>query len=392
MNVPYTPCKIMLVTGYLGAGKTTLLNQILTDPGKHKVAVIVNDIGEVNIDARLIAKNGGSVSEQTGDLVPLTNGCICCTLSEDLAKQLSDLACSKKYDYIVIEASGICEPIPIAQTITMMAESTKQRKMPPIVELDNVVCVVDAARIKDEFGCGQDLLTKAEEMHASDDDDDEEDEEIASLLVQQLEFVNTVILNKTDLVTEDEKGLVRAMIKAFAPKAEIVETSYGKVPYEQVFDTGRFDYESAIMSAGWIEAIEHPEEHEEGELYEYGIETFVFERREPFFMQQLQSVFEQWPTNIIRTKGYIWFNENPDAAFILEQAGRQVTIQPDGMWLASAPEKERKKAFKEYPDLEKDWDSYYGDRVNRLVIIGQDIDKEAVTRALNVAIDEDFKL
>jgi len=392
MNVPYTPCKIMLVTGYLGAGKTTLLNQILSEPGDHKVAVIVNDIGEVNIDAKLIAKNGGSVSEQTGDLVPLTNGCICCTLSEDLSKQLSDLACSNKYDYIVIEASGICEPIPIAQTITMMAESTKRKGYPPIVELDNVVCVVDAARIRDEFDCGKDLLDKAEEMHGQEEEEEEEDEEIASLLVQQLEFVNTVILNKTDLVSDEEKGLVRAMIKAFAPKAKIVETSYGKVPANEVFDTGRFDYESAVMSAGWIEAIEHPEEHEDGELYEYGIETFVYERREPFYMQKLQEIFGNWPKNIIRTKGYIWFRESAEAAFILEQAGRQVAIQPDGMWLASAPEKERKKAFKEYPDLQKDWDDYYGDRVNRLVIIGQDIDKEALTRELNSAIDESFRL
>lgn len=391
MKTQYTPCKVMLETGYLGAGKTTLLNQILTDPKGHRVAVIVNDIGEVNIDARLIEKAGGSVTEQGGDLVPLTNGCICCTLSEDLAQQLSDLACSNKYDYIVIEASGICEPIPIAQTITMMAEATKKKKMPAIVELDNIVSVVDAARFKDEFNCGEDLIAKQAEM-AEEEEEEEEDEDLASLLVQQLEFVNTVVLNKVDLVTEEELGRVRAVIKAIAPKAVIVETTYGKVPYEEIFDTGRFDYEKAIMSAGWIEAIEHPEEHEEGELYEYGIETFVFERREPFYMEQLQSVFEQWPISVIRTKGYIWFSENPDDAFILEQAGRQVTIQPDGMWLASAPEKERKKAFKEYPDLEKDWDDVYGDRVNRLVIIGKDLDQKEIIRNLNGAINEDFQL
>lgn len=389
----YTTCKVMLETGYLGAGKTTLLNKILADPQGHKVAVIVNDIGEVNIDAKLIAKNGGSVSEQEGDLVPLTNGCICCTLSEDLMQQLSDLAYTNKYDYIVIEASGICEPIPIAQTITMMSEATTRKGLPPIVDLDNIVSVVDAARFKDEFNCGEDLVAKQAEMALEDDDDDdEEDEDLASLLVQQLEFVNTVVLNKTDLVTEEELGRVRAVIKAIAPKAVIVETTFGDVPYEEVFDTGRFDYESAIMSAGWIEAIEHPEEHEEGELYEYGIETFVYERREPFYMETLQEIFGNWPLNVIRTKGYIWFAEDKNDAFLLEQAGRQVTIQPDGMWLASAPERERKKAFKEYPDLEKDWDDYYGDRVNRLVIIGQDLDKEEIIRMLNSAIYEDFKL
>lgn len=380
MKAKYTPCKVCLVTGYLGAGKTTLLNQVLEDPNGHKIAVIVNDIGEINIDARLIEKAGGSVSEQTGDLVPLTNGCICCTLSEDLMQQLSDLACSNKYDYIVIEASGICEPIPIAQTITSMAEACKKKNLPPVVELDNIVCVVDAARLKDEFNCGEDLK-----------EEPEDEEDIASLLIEQLEFVNTVILNKTDLVNEEEKGRVKEVIKHITPKSFIVETSFGKVANEEIFDTGRFDYESAIMSAGWIEAIEHPEEHEDGETLEYGIQTFVFEDRRPFYMAELQHVFERWPNKVIRTKGYVYFRENTDNAFILEQAGHQVTISPDGMWLAAAPEKERKKAFKQYPELEKDWDSVYGDRVNRLVVIGQDLDKEELISELDSAIDHDFK-
>lgn len=376
MKVDYNPCKVALLTGYLGAGKTTLLNKILAQPNGHKIAVIVNDIGEVNIDANLIAK-GSTIDMTNGDLVPLTNGCICCTLSQDLAQQLSDLACTRKYDYIVIEASGICEPIPIAQTITMMGNATAEQNMPEIVNLDNIVTVVDAARFADEFSCGEVLQ-----------EEPEDEEDLASLLVQQLEFTNTVILNKADLVTDSEKERIRAVIKALSPKAEIVEATYGDVDMGEILDTGRFDFESACMSAGWIQAIENPEEEEEGEALEYGIQTFVFETRKPFDMEKLQNVFMEWPINVIRTKGYVWFAENPNDAFILEQAGRQVTIQPDGIWLACATEQDREEAFAQYPDLKDDWDDVYGDRVNRLVIIGQDLEKEEMTRELNSALSD----
>lgn len=414
MKVNYTPCKICLITGYLGAGKTTLLNKVLEEPGNHKIAVIVNDIGEINIDAKLIAKSGGGVTEQTGDLVPLTNGCICCNLSQDLAQQLSDLACTNKYDYIVIEASGICEPIPIAQTITMMAQATKDQGMPAIVEMDNIVSVCDAARLVDEFNCGDDLEATDYDHHHhhhhhdDDDDDDhdhdhhdedheededEDEEDLASLITQQLEFCNTVVLNKIDLVSEEEKNKVAAVIHALNPGTKIIEASYGNVPVADIFDTGLFDYERSIMSAGWIAALENPHEHDHdsGEALEYGIETYVFERREPFYMEKLQSVFMNWPENIIRTKGYVWFRENPNDAFILEQAGRQVTIQPDGIWLACAPKKDREEAFAEYPDLADDWDDVFGDRVNRLVIIGQKLDKEWLHENLQSAIDADFR-
>ncbi len=374
MKVDYTPCKVALLTGYLGAGKTTLLNKILANPKGHKIAVIVNDIGEVNIDASLIAK-GSTIDMTQGDLVPLTNGCICCTLSEDLAQQLSDLACTRKYDYIIIEASGICEPIPIAQTITMMANATAEQNMPEIVKLDNIITVADAARLVDEFSCG-DRLT--EEI--------EDEEDLASLLVQQIEFTNTVILNKADLVDEDQKARLKVVIKSLQPKAEIIEATYGDVDMDKILDTGLFNYEEAAMSAGWIQAIENPEEEEEGEALEYGIETFVYETRKPFDMQKLQDVFMQWPINVIRTKGYVWFAENPNDAFILEQAGRQVTIQPDGIWLVAASKEDREQAFEEYPDLKKDWDDVYGDRVNRLVIIGQDLDKEEMIRDFNGAL------
>ncbi len=427
MSAEYTPCKVCLVEGYLGAGKTTLLNKVLSQPNGHKIAVIVNDIGEINIDARLIEKNGGGITMQDGDLVPLTNGCICCTLSEDLAQQLSDLACTNKYDYIVIEASGICEPMPIAQTITMMSEATKRQGMPEIVSLDNIVAVVDAARLKDEFSYGEVLREVPE---------DEED--LASLLIQQIEFCDTIMLNKCDLVTEAELQQIEAVLRALQTRAKIIRTVKGDVDLSEVLDTGRFNYEEVAMSAGWIQAIEHDEEeehddhdehehhhdhdhddhdhehhhhdhdheeehghghhhhhhhhHEEGELYEYNIQTFVFEDRRPFDMDKLQRIFMEWPVNVIRTKGYVWFSENPNDAFILEQAGRQVTIQPDGIWLAAATERDRQEAFAEYPDLAKDWDDVYGDRVNRLVIIGQKLDEEGMKKALDGAIVADYKL
>ena len=416
MSAEYTPCKVCLVEGYLGAGKTTLLNKVLAQPNGHRIAVIVNDIGEINIDARLIEQSGGGVTMQDGDLIPLTNGCICCTLSEDLAQQLSDLACSNKYDYIVIEASGICEPMPIAQTITMMSEATKRQGMPEIVHVDNIVAVVDAARLKDEFSCGEVLREVPE---------DEED--LASLLIQQIEFCDTIMLNKCDLVTEEELQQIEAVLRALQTRAKIIRCEYGDVPMEEVLDTDRFNYEEVAMSAGWIQAIEnedhdeHHDEHEhhhhdhdhedhdheeghghghhhhhhhhgEGELYEYNIQTFVFEDRKPFDMDKLQRVFMEWPVNVIRTKGYVWFSENPNDAFILEQAGRQVTIQPDGIWLAAATERDRQEAFAEYPDLAKDWDDVYGDRVNRLVIIGQKLDEAEMKKALADAIVSDYQL
>ena len=425
MSAEYTPCKVCLVEGYLGAGKTTLLNKVLAQPNGHRIAVIVNDIGEINIDARLIEKSGGGVTMQDGDLIPLTNGCICCTLSEDLAQQLSDLACSNKYDYIVIEASGICEPMPIAQTITMMSEATKRQGMPEIVHVDNIVAVVDAARLKDEFSCGEVLREVPE---------DEED--LASLLIQQIEFCDTIMLNKCDLVTEADLQQIEAVLRALQTRAKIIRCEYGDVPMDEVLDTDRFNYEEVAMSAGWIQAIEnedgdhdehHDEHHEhhdhdheehehhhdhddheheehghghhhhhhhhgEGELYEYNIQTFVFEDRKPFDMDKLQRVFMEWPVNVIRTKGYVWFSENPNDAFILEQAGRQVTIQPDGIWLAAATERDRQEAFAEYPDLAKDWDDVYGDRVNRLVIIGQKLDEEGMKKALADAIVSDYQL
>lgn len=304
--------------------------------------------------------------------------------------------------------------MPIAQTITMMSEATKRQGMPEIVHVDNIVAVVDAARLKDEFSCGEVLREVPE---------DEED--LASLLIQQIEFCDTIMLNKCDLVTEEELQQIEAVLRALQTRAKIIRCEYGDVPMEEVLDTDRFNYEEVAMSAGWIQAIENDDEdhdhdehehhhhdhdhedhdheeghghghhhhhHGEGELYEYNIQTFVFEDRKPFDMDKLQRVFMEWPVNVIRTKGYVWFSENPNDAFILEQAGRQVTIQPDGIWLAAATERDRQEAFAEYPDLAKDWDDVYGDRVNRLVIIGQKLDEEAMKKALADAIVSDYQL
>ena len=263
---------ITLLTGYLGAGKTTLINYILNNQEGYKVAVIVNDIGEVNIDSELIAK-GGIVQEEDASLVPLQNGCICCTLKVDLMQQIVDIIKTRKFDYILIEASGVCEPLPIAQTITVLSEQTEQYGLPKICRLDNVVTVVDSLRLRDEFGCGDSLVKE-----------DIEDEDIENLLIQQIEFCTKIVLNKVDELSEEELNKVKVIIRKLQPKAEIIETNYGKVETSKILNTNAFDFEEASMSAGWIEELNRDdnEEEEEGETEEYGIGSFVYFRRAPF--------------------------------------------------------------------------------------------------------------
>ena len=279
--MPNKPVKIIMLTGYLGAGKTTLLNHILANDGGIRAAVIVNDIGEINVDASLIADGGLS---ETDDLIPLTNGCICCTLSDDLANQLQDIADSGKFDYIIIEASGICEPIPIAYTISSFCDETKVGGEPKLA-LDNIVAVVDCARMYDEFNGGRDLLAE---------DIDEDD--IESLLIQQIEFCSTLILNKTDTVSPEQIAELKAIVRSLQKDAVIVEAQNGEVPMEELLDTDRFDFMRAYNSAAWIEAMEHPEEHDDPEVLEYDIETFVYSRRKPFDLQKFTDFVEQeWP-------------------------------------------------------------------------------------------------
>lgn len=363
------PIKIILLTGYLGAGKTTLLNHILANEEGIRAAVIVNDIGEVNVDAALIDANG--FSEMDGDLIPLTNGCLCCTLSDDLANQLTDIANAGKYEYIIIEASGICEPIPIAYIISDFCDQTQNEGHAPL-DLDNIVAVVDCARMYDEFNGGRDLL----EENIDEDD-------IESLLIQQIEFCSTLILNKADKVTPEQMTELKAIVHSLQKEAVIVEATRGDVPMSELLDTNRFDFEKAYNSAAWVDAMEHPEEHDDPEVLEYDIETFIYKRRKPFDLDKLNKYAEGWPTSIIRAKGIMWVTEHPDTAYVFEQAGRQMTMDESSMFVDAATEEERKQAITEYPEIMEDWDPEVGDRMNKICFIGRHMDKEALIAGLD---------
>lgn len=366
-------CKIILLTGYLGAGKTTLLNHILGNDEGIRAAVIVNDIGEVNVDASLI-KDGGL--SQTDNLIPLTNGCICCTLASDLAKQLQDIADSGNFDYIIIEASGICEPIPIAYTISAYCDQAKYDGNAPL-DLDNIVAVVDCARMWDEFNGGKDLLA---------DNIDEDD--IESLIIQQIEFCTTIILNKTDQVTPEQIKELKAIVRSLQRDAVIVEAENGDVPMSELLDTGRFSFEKAYDSAVWADAMAHPEEHEDPEVLEYDISTFVYERRKPLDIDKLSEFVQTWPDSIIRSKGMLWIDQDPDMCYVFEQAGRQVSVTENGLFVDSAPEDEKKKIIDDNPEVLDDWDPVTGDRVTRLCIIGRQMDKDAIVAGLDKCVTE----
>lgn len=367
------PVKIVMLTGYLGAGKTTMLNNILANDQGIRAAVIVNDIGEVNVDASLI-KEGGL--NQTDSLIPLTNGCICCTLSDDLAKQLGGIAASGDFDYIIIEASGICEPIPIAYTISAFCDQSKYEGNAPL-DLDNIVAVVDCARMYDEFNGGKDLL---------EDDIDEDD--IESLLIQQIEFCSTLVLNKTDLVNPDQIAELKAIVRSLQKDAVIVEAENGDVPMDQILNTGRFSFERAYGSAAWIDAMEHPEEHEDPEVLEYDIETFVYHRRKPFDVDKFNELLQNFPDEIIRTKGTFWAQQNPDMCYVFEQAGHQVRLNENGLWVATAPETEFKQIVADNPEIMDDWDPEVGDRENRLCIIGRHMDKDDIVAKLDACLTD----
>ena len=412
-----TPMTVLC--GYLGAGKTTLLNQILSNQEGYKVAVIVNDIGEVNVDAKLIA-DGAKITD-TSDIVPLTNGCICCTLKSALAQNIENLIKTGKYDYIMIEASGVCEPMPIAQEL----ETIKNGK------LDNVVGVVDAARLVDEFAGGDKLLAK-EKIG---------EEDIESLLVQQIEFCSTLVINKKDLVTEDEFKKVRKVIETLHPGVKIIETDHGKVAVGEILATGSFDFETVYGSAGWCKQLEegeiddddddddhdehhhehnpehgeeghhcdehcelhhdHDDDHDEHEHHhhhhhehkhegdsgadddEYGIGTFIYFRRKPFDRDKLDDFAGRWPRNIIRCKGLCWFSDEDEMAYVFETSGRQIQAGPSGQWIATASAKEQKEILAANPDIAKEWDEKVGDRMIKLCIIGQKLDKKAISAELD---------
>ena len=363
------PVKIVMLTGYLGAGKTTLLNHILSNDGGIRAAVIVNDIGEVNVDASLI-KDGGLSA--TDNLIPLTNGCICCTLADDLANQLSGLADSGDFDYIIIEASGICEPVPIAYTISAFCDEEKVGGAPKLA-LDNIVAVVDCARMYDEFHGGRDLLA---------DDIDEDD--IEALLISQIEFCSTLVLNKTDTVTPEQLAELKAIVRSLQRDAVIVEAEQGNVDLREVLDTGRFDFMKAYNSAAWIEAMEHPEEHDDPEVLEYDIQTFVYHRRQPFDQAAFQNFVENhWPDCVVRAKGVLWSDLNPDMCYLFEQAGHQMRLTENGLFVDSAPEEEKRQILAETPEIMDTWDPEVGDRETKLCIIGRHMDCEAVAAKLD---------
>ena len=392
---------ITLLCGYLGAGKTTLLNRVLNNQQGYRVAVIVNDIGEINVDASLIEK-GGNITD-TSDIVPLTNGCICCTLKSQMATNIEKMIKTGKYDYILIEASGVCEPMPIAQELELIKNG----------KLDNVVGVVDAARLVDEFASGDSLLKK----------DEIEEEDIESLLIQQIEFCSTLIINKIDLVSEADLAKVRKVIQALHPGVKVIETSHGDVPVKDILATDSFDFDEVYASAGWCKALEegelggdedddddddddhdHHEHHEhhhdhedhndhehhhhehrhEGESEdEYGIGTFIYYRRTPFDRNRLRAYVKNWPKDIIRCKGLAWFGDEYDMAYVFETSGRQLLCGPYGKWIASAPAAQRRQILANNPQIRADWDDSVGDRMVRLCIIGKNLNRKAIAADLD---------
>ena len=416
MSKAKLPVPIALLTGYLGSGKTTLINHILNNQEGYRCAVIVNDIGEVNIDAELIQKTG-VVTQEGQNLVPLSNGCICCTLNVDLINQITDLIKTGNFDYILIEASGICEPLPIAQSIEVLADDTES-DAPASCRLDNIVTVVDALRMATEFGCGENLMV-----------DNIEDEDIENLLIQQIEFCSTIILNKTDMVDDEQLDRVKTMIRALQPKARIIESTYGKVPIADVLDTKRYNFEDTAASAGWAQEFDKPNNgeddehehhhghdndghhhhhnehedhshcdhehghcccghnHDDGEE-EYGIGTFVYYRRRPFSEAKLHEFVNNWPKGVVRAKGLIWFSDKRDDVYIFEQAGVQITATEQGQWLAAYPKEQQEMFIAQYPDVLKDWDDKYGDREIKLVFIGRHMDKHAICDALDKCLDD----
>ncbi|MBP3739770.1 MAG: GTP-binding protein [Bacteroidales bacterium] len=378
---------VLLLTGYLGSGKTTLLNRILSNKRGIRFAVIVNDIGEVNIDATLI-QQGGVVNQSDDSLVALQNGCICCTLKSDLVNQLRDIANTERFDYIVIEASGICEPEPIAQTLISIPTMADGFNVMP--RLDCIVTVVDTLRMRDEFDAGQ-LLVRP----------DIDDEDIENLVVQQIEFCNIVLLNKAAEVKPEELGRIRQIVRTLQPKAEIIECNYGDVDFDRILNTNLFDFDDVATSATWIQEVEsgadthhhdHDEHHhdhhhdheDEGEAEEYGIGTYVYFRRRAFDLRAFDNwVARRWPKGIIRTKGICYFDDEQDKCYIFEQAGKQVTLRDAGRWFATMPPEELREALERDAQLQRDWDDFYGDRMQKLVFIGQHLDKELIERTLD---------
>ena len=401
MEMKVTP--VLLLTGYLGSGKTTLLNRILANEKGIRFAVIVNDIGEVNIDADLIEK-GGIVGEGDDSLVPLQNGCICCTLKMDLVQQLSDLVSQQRFDYIVIEASGICEPAPIAQTISVYPQMYPNLAIKGVAKLDAIVTVCDALRLRDEFAEGNDLVRQ-----------DIGEDDLASLVIQQVEFCNKILLNKASMVTPDELARITAILHEIQPHADIVSCDFCDVDLDTLINTRTFNFEKVATSARWIEAVEgeefddhdddhddHDEDHdghhchhhhhgleneESGEALEYGISTFVWKRRKPLDMNKFDYIVaKKWPKSVVRCKGLCYFKGEENFCYVFEQAGKQVQMRNAGQWYATMPADELEKFKQQNPAILRDWDDQYGDRMQKLVFIGQHMDREQIEKDLDYCL------
>jgi len=370
---------VLLLTGYLGSGKTTLLNRILSNKKGIKFAVIVNDIGEVNIDANLIEK-GGIVGSTDDSLVALQNGCICCTLKMDLVAQLAELTASRRFDYIVIEASGICEPAPIAQTISTIPALGPQYIQGALPYVDCIATVVDALRMKDEFEGGAAL----EKENIGEDD-------LERLVIEQIEFCNIILLNKAAELTPEELGKLRGIVKSINPGAKVLECNYGDVDLDELIYTGLFDFDRVATSAAWIAAIEGEDEEEEaeGEALEYGIDTYVYTRRPALNLNKFDHmVATKWPANIIRAKGLCYFSSDPDKCYLYEQAGRQKTLRDAGLWFATMEPDELREMMERDRKLREDWDPEYGDRMQKIVFIGQHLDKPALERLMDSCLED----
>ena len=428
---------ITLLTGYLGAGKTTLLNYVLNNQQGYHVAVIVNDIGEVNIDQTLIEKGANITKADSGKVVPLSNGCICCSLKTDLLEQIAELLEMGKFDYILIEASGICEPIPIVQTICAAGSQLMGRNGQRLsCYLDNITAVVDVMRLADEFAGGEKLLNE-----------DLEEDDIANLLIQQIEFCNTIVLNKVDSLSKQDLDHVKAVVKALQPTAKMIETNYCKVDLKEVLDTKQFDFSKVAESSAWairLNGMDHDnhdddeddhdehehhhdhDEHDEHEHHhhdhdehdhdhedhshcdhehgichcghhhdkdhphgdEYGISTFVYETHRPLNREKFEEFLDDYPTSIIRTKGLVWFSDERNDSYLFEQAGKQASAENFGQWFAAESKAEQERMLAENPQLQKIWDEKYGDRIIRLVFIGQHMDKKKIIQVMNDCLDD----
>ncbi|SES10623.1 GTP-binding protein [Salisediminibacterium halotolerans] len=371
---------VTVLSGYLGAGKTTLLNHILHNSEDLKAAVIVNDMSEVNIDASLVQQGG--VSRTDEKLVQMQNGCICCTLREDLIIEVEKLVNAGDIDYIVIESTGISEPIPVAQSFTYMDEELGIN-LPELCQLDTMVTVVDANRFWDDYQSGESLLDRKQT------DDEEDVREVVDLLIDQVEFANVILLNKTDLLDEENTEKLKGMIRKLNGDAEIIETVNAEVPLAKILHTNAFQFEKVSQGAGWIKELN--EEHVP-ETEEYGIRSFVYRRKRPFHPQRLTEWLENWPAEIVRAKGFFWLASRHDTAGLLSQAGLSLMIEGAGEWIACSPEDEQRELIAEDPELINRWDDTYGDRMTELVFIGIKFDRHAVEHSLDQCLLSDAEM